>query len=331
MNATEATESGQVGRCDSARRLDRALTLGGYTPAGRYKDSTSRLYADAWADFFSWCRSSGRTPMPATPETIATYAAHLVEVGYAPETARSRITAVRARHRQLGHPVPDNVPAWSVLRAAQPTRPPRQVKGAKPADLLAAVETCAPGPAGRRNRAIALLTWDLTISSPELISLDIQHVHLPQREDDPVMVTIDGRAQTLAVEHDHEPTAVCAACAVREWIDVMRRVGITTGPLFRPVDRLGVIEGSGVRRAGAMSPTGDARLSKRSLYRIWAKMVTASGIETTTPRSLRIGGARHRVQLTGDVGTALERAGWSPTTGVAVSRLLPSTTSDDRQ
>lgn len=317
-------ETGHAGQGDSAKRLDRSLTVGGYTPSGRYKPSTARLYADAWADFSSWCRSSGRTPMPATPETIATYAAHLVDSGYKPDTARSKITAVRSRHRQLGHPVPDNVAAWSVLRGAEPTHPPRQVKSIGRSDLLAAVETCGHGPAGLRNRALVLLAWDLTIAAPDFIRLDIEHVHLPAETGQPATITVASRNEDLTVDHDHDPIGLCPVCAVRAWILAMAAVGITSGPLFRPVDRLGVIEGSGVRRAGGPSPTGESRLSKRSLYRVWTRLVVASGIEASTPRALRIGGARHRVEQAGDVGPALARAGWSPTTGAAVSRLLPT-------
>lgn len=323
MNTVEATKTGHAGRGDSAKRLDRSLTIGGYIPAGKYKPSTARLYADAWADFSSWCRSSGRTPMPATPETIATYAAHLVDHGYKPDTARSRITAVRSRHRQLGHPVPDNVAAWSVLRGAEPIPPPRQVKGVERPGLIAAAETCGHDPAGLRNRALVLLAWDLTISAPDFIKLDIEHVHLPSEAGQPATITVASRDEDLLIEHDHDPIGLCPVCAARAWISAMAAVGITSGPLFRPVDRLGVIEGSGVRRAGAPSQTGDARLSKRSLYRVWNRLVVASGIEASTPRALRIGGARHRVEQAGDVGPALARAGWSPTTGAAVSRLLP--------
>lgn len=323
MNTVETTKTRHARRGDSSKRLDRSLTVGGYTPSGRYKESTARLYADAWADFSSWCSSAGRTPMPATPETIATYAAYLIDHGYKPGTARSRITAVRSRHRQLGHPAPDNVAAWSVLRGAEPTRPPRQVKGIDRSDLLDAVETCGSDPAGLRNRALVLLAWDLTVAAPDFIGLDIDHVHTASG-DQPATITIANRDVELTIEHDHDPIGLCPVCAARDWIAAMANVGIVSGPLFRPVDRLGVIEGSGISRAGSRSTTGCARLSKRSLYRVWTRVVAASGIEASTPRALRIGGARHRVQRTGDVGPALARAGWSPTTGAAVNRLLPS-------
>lgn len=316
MNGTKASKSGQ--NC-TARHLDRALTVGGYVDGGRYKDSTARLYADAWENFSTWCSSAGRTSMPATPETIATYAAHLVDQGYTPGTARSRITAVRARHRIYGHPVPDNVASWHVLRAAEPTRVVTVEKGISRTDLLAAVSTCGSTGAGIRNRALVLLAWDLTVPAPDFIALNIEDIDLPPGVGQPALITVAQRQ--LSVEHDHDPLLLCPVCALCGWISVMAQQGITTGPLFRPVDRLGVIEGSGVRRAGGPSSSG-GRLSKRSLYRVWSRLVAASGIEVSTPRALRIGGARHRVQTTGQLGATLERAGWSPATGTAVSRLM---------
>lgn len=316
MNTVKAPEAGHARRV--GERIDRALTLGGYTPSGQYKHSTANLYGKAWADFLAWCTESGRTAMPTTSETIAEYAADLIDRGYTPGTARSRITAVRARHRQLGHAAPDTVAAWLVLRGVEHT--PRTSASIERDDILAAVSTCTATTAGRRNRAIVLLAWDLTCPAPAFMALDISDVHLAGN-DAPATIAIPGRAVT--VEHNHQPIDLCPVCAVQAWIEEMAAVGITQGALFRPVDRLGVIEGSGVRRAGGPMSRGDARLSGRSLYRVWSRLVAAAGIEASTPGDVRIGGAREQAQRTG-VGRALHRAGWSPTTGAAVSRLLPT-------
>jgi len=154
-----------------------------------------------------------------------------------------------------------------------------------------------------------LLAWHLAIPAPGLGALDIPDIHLPQHLDDSVTVTISGHSADLVIEHDHEPIAttaipmsvrpdLCPACAVRHWINIMALAGIVDGPLWRSVDRLGVIEGSGISRAGAPSSSG-SRLSKRSLYRVWASLVAKSGIEVSTLRALRIGGAQHRVQTAG--------------------------------
>lgn len=322
MEAAPANETDATGHNVMDRILDRSMTIGGHTPSGRFMSSTQRVYAFAWSDFSDWCGKIGLTSMPATSETLATYAADLISRGYASSTARTRITAVRAHHRIQGHPAPDNVAAWSVLRGAKPTRPPRvKVKGIKRTDLLAAVDTCGQTPAGRRNRALALLAWDLTVPATSFIALDIEHVTI-RRSDHPAEVRIPGRRETMQVDHDHDPVGLCPVCAVQAWIVEMAQVGIVHGPLFRPVDRLGVIEGSDRPRAGVGSPTGSARLSQRSVYRVWARLVAASGITASTPRALRIGGAQDRVKHTGDLGSALDRAGWSSTTGTVVSRLV---------
>lgn len=322
MEAASTNETDATGHSGMDRVLDRSLTIGGYTPSGQFKSSTQRVYAFAWSEFVSWCGSMGLTSMPATSETLATYAAHLSSNGYATSTVRTRIVAIRARHRIQGHSAPDNVAAWSVLRAVKPTRPPRPpVKGIKRTDLLAAVNTCGQTTAGLRNRALALLAWDLTVPATSFIALDIEHITI-HRGDRPAEIRIPGRRETMRVDHDHDPVDLCPVCAVQAWIAEMAQADITRGPLFRPVDRLGVIEGAERPRAGVCSPTGSARLSQRSVYRVWARLVAASGISASTPRALRIGGARDRVQHTGDLGSALDRAGWMSTTGTVVSRLV---------
>lgn len=351
MEATENKETGQTG-VNHADRLDRALTVGGYltSPDGRYKESTANLYAAAWTAFESWCRSAGRTPMPATPETIATYAVHLLESGYVPDTIKCRITAIRARHRIMGYPVPDNVPAWAVLCGAKPSRVRPVVNGITRSDLLAAIRTCPDTTLGVRNRVIALLAWDVLLPIPDIVALDIDDI----TEDDPMVIGADPPRN---VDHDHttaldsacprcdaqpgEPcswsssvagqvthisreqaanaTRACPACAIREWIRELNNADIHHGALIRPVDRLGVIAGSGVRRSGSTAP--DARLTVRSVHRVWARLVADSGITPCTPRALRLGGARDRVDRGEPVGSVIDRAAWSPNTAAVVSRL----------
>lgn len=317
METTEGTRTGHTGRATG--RVDRALTVGGYvtSPDGRYKGTTAGLYAKAWGRFETWCRSSGLTPMPATPETVASYVAALLDQGYVPGTVRSRITAIRARHRQLGHPVPDNLAAWGVLRGADHTRRRPEAKGITRTDLIAAIETCSGEPIGVRNRAIALLAWDLLVPAPTFAGLNIADV-----ADGGQWTTIRADGRDVQVHHDHDPVGLCPACAVREWIATMAGVGITGGALFRPVDRFGTIAGCGIRRSG--STRSDSRLTVRSVHRIWNRMAAEAGIPPCTPRSLRIGGARDRIDRGEDLGDVLDRADWSPTTASVVNRLLPT-------
>lgn len=352
MKATDNEETGQ----NHAVRLDRALTVGGYlsSPDGRYKESTANLYAAAWTAFETWCRSSGRTAMPATPETVATYAVALLEDGYVPDTIKCRITAIRARHRILGHPVPDNVPAWAVLCGAESSRVRPVVNGITRPELHEAIRACPDTVIGARNRAIALLAWDVLLPVPDIIALNIEDIGDPFG-DEPMTIRT---TPTRDVTHDHttaldvacphcnaepgqacrwstgiaDPDIIhagreraagdayaCPACAIRAWVRHLHLAGIRHGALFRPVDRLGVIAGSGVRRSGSTAP--DDRLTVRSVHRVWARLVADSGITPCTPRAIRLGGARDRVDRGEPVRSVIDRAAWSPNTASVVGRL----------
>lgn len=353
----EATDNEKTGQMDlgHAVRLDRALTVAGYLANdGRYKDSTATLYAAAWTAFETWCRSSGRTAIPATSETIATYAVSLLEDGYVPDTIKCRITAIRARHRIMGHPVPDNVAAWAVLCGVESSRVRPVVNGITRPELHAAIRTCPDTALGIRNRALALLAWDVLLPVPDIVALNIGDIVDPG--DGPLAIRSDPARD---VDHDHttaldatcprchaEPGQTCRwstgiadpgvthlgrerdagdpyacpACAIRAWIRQLNHAGIRHGALFRPVDRLGVIAGSGVRRSGSTAP--DARLTVRSVHRVWARIVADSGITPCTPRALRLGGARDRVDRGEPVRSVIDRAAWSPNTASVVTRLL---------
>lgn len=76
-------------------------------------DSTRLMYSADMAAFTAWCPSVGRRPLPATPETVTEYVAHLT-VAPSPKTGRPLspgpinrvLTAVRAAHRADAVPAP---------------------------------------------------------------------------------------------------------------------------------------------------------------------------------------------------------------------------------
>lgn len=354
----EATDNKKTGQMDMnpSDRLDRALTIGGYLTSadGRYKESTAALYAAAWTAFETWCRSAGRTPIPATPETIATYAIHLLNDGYVPDTIKCRITAIRARHRIMGHPVPDNIPAWTVLSGAESSRVRPVVNGITRLDLQTAIRTCPDTTLGIRNRALALLAWDVLLPIPRIVALNVEDIADPWGDAPVTIRTVPVRN----IDHDHttaldvecphchaqpgqtclwpagtvDPNTshagrdraagdryACPACAIRSWVRQLHLAGIRQGALFRPVDRLGMIARSGVRRSGSTAP--DARLTVRSVHRVWARLIADSGITPCTPRALRLGGARDRVDRGEPVRSVIYRAAWSPNTVSVVTRL----------
>lgn len=338
-NGVEATE-------EPGSSLDRALTLGGYLRSGEYRESTAALYGAAWKAFCSWCDREGRRSLPTTPETMAIYAQILVDSGYSPETVKYHLTAIRARHRITGNQVPDNIPAWSVLSRVKTTPVRARAKG--PSDIRQAIAACPDTTIGKRNRALVIVLWDCLVTVPEAIATNVTDV---------VVSDTGGWLMTTPprdIAHDHGPAGDsecpncgagpgepclwpgmadpsvthtgrvgrslgCPACAIAEWVDELRSAGIVGGPLFRPVDRLGTIAGTGVPRSG--STAADFRLTVRSVHRIWGKIVREAGMPSCTPRALRLGGAKARVDRGENPLAVIERASWSTNSASVVSRL----------
>jgi integrase len=299
------------------RVVDQSVTAGGKGRSGRLRASTMAAYARAWADAETWYRSSGRSLMPWPSDVLATYAAHLLTSGYAPATVRKRLAAVKTRHRQLGEPVPDDVAAWLVLRAANPT--PTSRGKVKPADrtvTVALAETCDTATnAGCRDLCLITMVWDLLARPDDLVRLDITDVTVTDQ------LAVRLRYGTIVLDHDHDPPVICPVEAAAQWIAALSAAGIVAGPLFRPVDRFDTIGRPGVRFSGHM---GDqARLRIGALPKIWAARVARAGVPHQTPRALRVGGGRDDVDHGTPLPDVLRRGNWSPQSTSIVHTLIP--------
>jgi hypothetical protein len=71
--------------------------------------NTTRAYTRHWATFTRWCELTGRTPLPATRETLAEYVHHLAgntttQYGKppAPSTVDTMLSCVQAAHKLAG-------------------------------------------------------------------------------------------------------------------------------------------------------------------------------------------------------------------------------------
>jgi hypothetical protein len=59
-------------------------------------DATRRTYRRRWATFERWCESVGQCPLPAAPETVSLFLAHLLDLNPPPSlsTVRGHVYAV---------------------------------------------------------------------------------------------------------------------------------------------------------------------------------------------------------------------------------------------
>jgi hypothetical protein len=95
----------------------RAAARAAPTPAAEKSDATRRAYRSDFSHFTTWCESAGRAPLPASPETVAAYLAHLADSGLKTSTIRRRCAAIAYVHRLKGLPPPTLAePVKAVLR-----------------------------------------------------------------------------------------------------------------------------------------------------------------------------------------------------------------------
>ena len=119
--------------------------------------NTRRNYAGQMRKFRAWCECEGQSPLPASPEVVAAYAAELADEGKSMSTIRLAVAAIVDAHRRVGVESPVKVGVSETLRGLT-----RQVgvsqKQAKPldADALAAVRATAFTP--RRSRGGSMET-----------------------------------------------------------------------------------------------------------------------------------------------------------------------------
>ena len=227
--------------------------------------ATVRAYGSDWACFSGWCERVGLGSMPAAPETVALYLAHLA--GHRSHaTLRRRIATISQAHKRAGFDSPTRAAlvelVWrgicrkygSEAKHTVPTRTEevrRMVAGLDPERLI-----------GVRDRALLVLGLAGALRRSELVALDVPDVtEVP----DGLKVRLrwsktgqEGQGVTIGLPWGSE-AMTCPVRSYRAWLEAS---GIPVGPLFRPVTKGGAL---GLRR---LSASAVAAVVKRSAGRV---------------------------------------------------------------
>ncbi|MFD0690086.1 tyrosine-type recombinase/integrase [Actinomadura fibrosa] len=267
----------------AAERIERALAV-----------SSRTAYAKHWRGFARWCWLTGRTPMPATAQTLATYLDHLSRTPtgrgtpIAPGTLSNVLGALQAVHKAAGQ-VADVRLARSVLkdyrreRAAAGHRTRKSLPITTDVlrtlveatlDAVAAPDTAPPD--ARRITPLRALHTQVTLvlglalaaRSSEIADLDIADVAFPAPGR--MIVTIgssktdqEGRGSDQSIQHGaHVET--CPVRLTQAWVDTLAAHGITDGPLIRGLDRHGRLAGT-PGYAGRLPADGVPRITNNAL------------------------------------------------------------------
>ncbi|MFI9552353.1 tyrosine-type recombinase/integrase [Nonomuraea endophytica] len=306
------------------RAADRELTeVARARVAGGFATNTSRAYRRDWATFTAWCAAYGRSPLPATPETVAEYVTHLAATPTrtgtlpAPSTIERALACIQSRHKKAGLVLNAEF-ARLALRDYRRERSSagHRTRKAPPAELTvlrALVDTTTPETlVGLRDRVVLVLGFALMGRRSELAALDIADL---TATGDGLEIAIrrsktdqDAVGEVVPLPYGSHPQT-CPVRILRAWLAALDEHGVTEGPLLRAVDRHGRLSGT----PGA-TMRGTGRMSGDGLNKIVRRAADKAGLKdahTYTAHSLRAGGATAAAKAGASVSAIARHGRWS--------------------
>jgi len=243
--------------------------------------NSKRAYTSDWKKFVSFCDDMGVSALPATEETITMFCAQMYESGYKRATILRHYNTILAAHRLKGFKM-DYLPSLNTfIKGMKRDRGAKQSgKKAIEIELLLQLVDLIPKDnslVSKRDKFLLLFSFSSSRRRSELSSLDIEHIKL---QEDGLVVFItksktdqEGKGESLLIPYGQN-TFTCPVQAYLEWIDVAE---IRSGPLFRPITKMG-------------RPL-PKRLSGASISTIVKKYIQLAGLESKEygAHSLRAG------------------------------------------
>jgi site-specific recombinase XerD len=208
--------------------------------------NTRKAYRTDWQHFLGWCQERDVNPIPADPQNVSDYIADLADQGYKASTIQRRIASISQAHQMAGFESPTHTAkvraTWQGIRRELGTAP-KQKKAASIEIIKAMCQTIPDTLLGHRNRALLLIGFASGSRRSELVSLDVEDVEF---SDEGVLLHIrrsktdqEGRRRKVGIKYGSHPQT-CPVRSLQKWIS---ESGITTGALFRKVDRHGNVKG----------------------------------------------------------------------------------------
>lgn len=244
--------------------------------------ATLRAYKADLANFKAWCLERQLDPMPSTPEIVGAYLADAGR-GYALSTLRRRVAAIARAHRITKQPLDTRHPAIrETLRGVARTHgePPRRSAALATAEIRQLLQVCGNDAAGLRDQALFLICFAGALRRSELVGLDIEH-RTSTVDGIRLLITRsktdkEGAGAEIGIPYGQVPET-CPVVALQRWLDHAK---LTSGPMFRKVDRWGCVH--------------VGRLDPDAVRQILKKRAAAAGLHGTiwepiTPHGMRAG------------------------------------------
>ncbi len=221
--------------------------------------NTLRGYQSDWRDFCAWCESRDVQPLPATPEIVASYIAECTTHLKAGSIQR-RLNAIAEAHKATGHESPTHdALVRNTMKGIRRTLwvAPVQKAPALTEDIRAMVGAADAGLIGVRDRALLLLGFAGAFRRSELVGLDLEDCALGK---DGLTINLrrskvdqDGVGRKVGIPYGSNPDT-CPVRNLHAWIEAG---AITSGPLFRSINRHGQVQ------TGRLTPCDVARVVKK--------------------------------------------------------------------
>jgi len=223
-----------------------ALAMASLSPA------TLRAYRSDWSAFTTWCAGHAIAPIPARPETVAAWVSARMAAGKKAASISRSVAAISCAHEVAGldgfgrsRKVLDALRGMRRTIGTAPTK-----KAPATSDRLGFMLSAQPDTLiGLRNRALLALGFAGALRRSELVAL---HVEDLKPQEGGAVMTIrrsktdqEGAGQEIGILNG---TRVRPLDAVQAWLAAS---GITTGPIFRSINRGGAVGGSLSDRAVA--------------------------------------------------------------------------------
>jgi site-specific recombinase XerD len=261
-------------------------------------EGTRRAYRTAWRQYETWCRSLGREPLAADPDTIAMHVVRLADAGLAVSSIRVALAAIRTAHLLAGRAIDLRHPKLAMvvegITRSKGVRPRRKAAPAVPGvlRLMLGALPSPDSPLGARSRAMLLLGFGAALRRSELVGLSLGDVEtVPGRG---LLITVarsktdqHGAGQRVAVWANPSEPGFCPEAALEAWL-AHRRTAADLDWTAAPASRDEQPLFCAVTKAGRS--TGE-RLSDKAVARLIKQAAADAGLdaERFSGHSLRRG------------------------------------------
>ncbi|MBT2757918.1 site-specific integrase [Mesobacillus foraminis] len=238
--------------------------------------NTQKSYAADWKHFTEWCKVNHRNPLPASAGTLCLYLTELAAT-HKFSTLRRRVSSINMAHKYKKQlPPSQHIEVQTLLEGIKRENgtqhePKRALMLQVLPSLVTKIDTTSL--IGIRDKAILLLGFALASRRSELVAINIDDLDVND-------FGMDVRIQDTKTNQDDMVKGVvfthnqyCPVKATQEWI---KAGGITSGALFRSIDRHGNV---------------NRRLSDQSVSLILKKYIGQLGMDVNdfAGHSLRSG------------------------------------------